>query len=543
MSVIFDRRDVIAGLSIAGLMLPEAIAYSGIAGVPAQHAILAAIMGCIVYAVFGQSRFAVVSPTSSSAAILAAMLATLSVTPAQKMLLVAISVALVGILFLVAAATRLGALSSVISRPVLRGFAFGLAILITIKQLPSLFGIKEQTGEPLAILLQIVSHPRNWSLESIAVGLTALAVLLLLRKHPILPGSLVVIVAGIAVSILLDLQSRGVAIVGTIDLAGIWAGPLSVSLDDVAHVARFAPPLVLILFAESWGTIRSFSLRHGENVDSNRELRAFGLANIASAAVQGMPVGAGFSAGAASEAVGPQSRLASAIAAIGLAIFSLLASAWFAFIPQAVLAAIIAVALLHALDPTPIIRLWRLGNDAWLALAAAAGVLAFGVLNGMLVAVALSFAVFVRRLSLPHVMHLGRLGDSHDFVDVERHPDAQDISGMIILRPAQPLFFGNAEPILAAVTKRIAARPELHVAIISLEESFELDSTALDALLEFDAAMQRVGTTIYYARVHDHVRDLLLAGGGSDLVARSSFSVDDAVTTAMGRENNHATAS
>ena len=485
---------------------------------------------------------AVVSPTSSTAAIWAAMLATRSVTPAQKMLLVAISVALVGILFLLAATTRLGALSSVISRPVLRGFAFGLAILITIKQLPSLFGIKEQTGEPLAILLQIFSHPRDWSLESIVVGLTALAILLLLRKRPILPGSLVVIVAGIAVSVLLDLQSRGVAIVGTIDLAGIWAGPLSVSLDDVAHVARFAPPLVLILFAESWGTIRSFSLRHGENVDSNRELRAFGLANIASAAVQGMPVGAGFSAGAASEAVGPQSRLASAIAAIGLAIFSLLAAGWFAFIPQAVLAAIIAVALLHALDPTPIIRLWRLGNDAWLALAAAAGVLAFGVLNGMLVAVALSFAVFVRRLSLPHVMHLGRLGDSHDFVDMERHPDAKDIPGMIILRPAQPLFFGNAEPILAAVTKRIAARPELHVAIISLEESFELDSTALDALLEFDAAMQRVGTTVYYARVHDHVRDLLLAGG-SDLVARSSFSVDDAVTTAMGRENNHATAS
>ncbi|MFK3779659.1 SulP family inorganic anion transporter [Agrobacterium sp. NPDC089420] len=543
MSVTLNRRDVIAGLSIAGLMLPEAIAYSGIAGVPAQHAILAAVMGCIVYAVFGQSRFAVVSPTSSSAAILAAMLATLSVTPAQKILLVAISVALVGLLFVLAAAMRLGALSSVISRPVLRGFAFGLAILITIKQLPSLFGVREASGEPLAILLQVLSHPRDWSLASIAVGLTALAVLLVLRRRPAIPGSLVVILAGICASILLDLQSRGVAIVGPIDLAGIWAGPFSLSLDDVAHVARFAPPLVLILFAESWGTIRSFSLRHGENVDSNRELRAFGLANIASAAVQGMPVGAGFSAGAASEAVGPQSRFASAIAAIGLAVFSLLASGWFAFIPQAVLAAVIAVALLHALDPTPIIRLWRLGNDAWLALAAAASVLAFGVLNGMLVAVALSFAVFVRRLSLPHVMHLGRLGDSHDFVDMERHPDAKDVSGMIILRPAQPLFFGNAEPILAAVSKRIAARPELHVAIISLEESFELDSTALDALLEFDAAMRRGGTTVYYARMHDHVRDLLLAGGGDNLVARSSFSVDDAVTTAMGRENSHATVS
>ena len=543
MPMTLNRRDVVAGLSIAGLMLPEAIAYSGIAGVPAQHAILAAIMGCIVYAIFGQSRFAVVSPTSSSAAILAAMLATLSVTPAQKMLLVAITVALVGLLFLLAAATRLGALSSVISRPVLRGFAFGLAILITIKQLPSLFGIKAQSGEPFSILLQILSRPQDWSLESIAVGVVALAVLLLLRRRPAIPGSLVVIVAGIAISTLLNLQSRGVAVVGQIDLAGIWAGPFSVSLDDVAHVARFAPPLVLILFAESWGTIRSFSLRHGEIVDSNRELRAFGLANIASAAMQGMPVGAGFSAGAASEAVGPQSRLASAIAAIGLAVFSLLAARWFAFIPEAVLAAVIAVALLHALDPAPIIRLWRLGNDAYLALAAAAGVLAFGVLNGMLVAVALSFAVFVRRLSLPHVMHLGRLGDSHDFVDMERHPDAKDVSGMIILRPAQPLFFGNAEPILAAVTKYIVARPELHIAIVSLEETFELDSTALDALLEFDAAMQRSSIVVYYARMHDHVQDLLLAGGGSDMVARSNFSVDDAVTAAMHREDSLATQS
>lgn len=458
------------------------------------------------------------------------------------MLLVAITVALVGLLFLLAAATRLGALSSVISRPVLRGFAFGLAILITIKQLPSLFGIKAQSGEPLSILLQILSRPQDWSLESIAVGVAALAVLLLLRRRPAIPGSLVVIVAGIAISILLNLQSRGVAVVGQIDLAGIWAGPFSVSLDDVAHVARFAPPLVLILFAESWGTIRSFRFAMAKlSIQSRTQsIRACQYRQRRHAGHAGW---CGFSAGAASEAVGPQSRLASAIAAIGLAVFSLLAASWFAFIPEAVLAAVIAVALLHALDPAPIIRLWRLGNDAYLALAAAAGVLAFGVLNGMLVAVALSFAVFVRRLSLPHVMHLGRLGDSHDFVDMERHPDAKDVSGMIILRPAQPLFFGNAEPILAAVTKYIVARPELHIAIVSLEETFELDSTALDALLEFDAAMQRSSIVVYYARMHDHVKDLLLVGGGSDMVARSNFSVDDSVTAAMHREDSRATQS
>jgi len=520
-------RDVVAGVSIAGLMLPEAIAYSGIAGLPAQHAIVAAVAGCAVYALVGQSRFAVISPTSSSAAILAAMLLTLQVTPQQKALLVAVVVLLVGVLFLLASALRLGALSSVISRPVLRGFAFGLAILIVIKQLPSLFGVAVPGSAPLDILRQIALAPGVWSLPSLAIGAAALAALLCLRRYPAVPASLSVILAGIAVSFLWP--THGVALVGPIDLAAIWVGPFTVSADDVAQAARVAPPLVLILFAESWGTVRNLSLRHGEEVDPNRELRALGLANVASAALQGMPVGAGFSAGAASEAAGPQSRLASAAAAAGLAAFSLAASAWFAFIPEAVLAAIIVVALLHALDPKPIVRLFRLGRDPYLALSAACGVLAFGVLNGMLVAIALSFAAFVRRLSSPHVMHLGRLGGSHDFVDVGRHPDAREIPGVVILRPAQPLFFGNAELICAEILRQVTGRDGLKGVIVSLEESLEMDTTALDALLELDAALKRRGLDIRYARMHDGVRDLLARAGGADLVARSSFSVDDAV--------------
>lgn len=532
-----NRRDLLAGLSVAGLMLPEAIAYSGIAGIPAQHALFAAVAGCLIYALCGRSRFAIISPTSSSAAILAAMLMVLDTDPARKVLLVAIVVSLVGLLFLAAGFLKLGALSSIISRPVLRGFAFGLAILITLKQLPVIFGVETSGSGPFAALWHILTLPGQWNLFNLGIGTAALCILVVLRRFPYLPGSLIVILAAIAASVTLDLAHRGVEIVGHIDLSGIWKSFTSISFEELAHVARFAPPLVLILFAESWGTMRGLALRHGEMVDANRELKALGAANLASAMLQGMPVGAGFSAGAASEAANPQSRLASAIAAIGLAVFTFAAAEWFAFIPQAALAAIIVVALSHALDPSPLIRLWRLKHDLFLALAAAAGVLFFGVLDGMLAAIVLSFAVFLRRLSLPRILVLGRLGESHDFVDMQRHPEATEPAGILVLRPTQPLFFGNAEPAFAAMRRHILSQPERKAVVISLEETFEIDTTALDALLEFDDSLKKQNIELYYARMHDAVRDILAAGGGEGLLQRAHYSVDDAVMAAQSNED------
>lgn len=536
-NMMLSRRDIFAGLSVAGLMLPEAIAYSGIAGIPAQHALFAAVAGCLIYAVCGRSRFAIISPTSSSAAILAAMLMALDTDPARKMLLVAVIVFMVGLLFLAAGFLRLGALSSIISRPVLRGFAFGLAILITLKQLPAVFGVATAGAGPFEVLWQIVRLPGQWHLLSLFVGIVAFGLLILMRRIPSLPGSLVVIIAAVLASYAFDFQHRGVGVVGTIDLAAIWTSFSPISPGELAHAARFAPPLVLILFAESWGTMRGLSLRHAEPVDANVELKALGAANLASAMLQGMPVGAGFSGGAASEAANPQSRLAGAIAAISLCFFSFAASAWFALIPQPALAAIIVVALFHALDLSPLMRLWRLKHDFLLALAAAVGVLFFGVLDGMLAAIILSFAALLKRLSFPRILILGQLGDSHDFVDIQRHPDAQERAGILIVRPTQPLFFGNAEPAFAAVNRLLLKRPETKTVIVSLEETFEIDTTALEALLEFDTSLQKQNIGLRYARMHDGVRDMLAAGGGQDLLQRANYSVDDAVKAANSSEN------
>jgi MFS superfamily sulfate permease-like transporter len=194
-----------------------------------------------------------------------------------------------------------------------------------------------------------------------------------------------------------------------------------------------------------------------------------------------------------------------------------------------VLAAVVIAALTHALDPAPLIRLWRLDRDQYIGVAAALGVLMFGVLDGMLLAIALSVVALIHRFATPPLIQLGRLGDSHNYVDIARHPEAVVPAGVAIWRPAEPLFFANAEQVLGTLEQLLCADAGVHAAVVSLEESFDLDSTALDALIEFDARLCKSGMMLQLARVHDPVRDLLAVAGAEALVRRSSYSVDDAV--------------
>ena len=522
------NRNWIAGLSVAGLMLPEAVAYAGIAGIAPQHAVVAAIVGCLTYSIFGRSRFAIVSPTSSSAAILAATMATLPGSMTDKMALVTVIVALTGVLFVTASLLRLGNLAGFISRPVLRGFALGLAIAIIIRQLPAVTGVDVPATDIIHQDAALLAAFPQWNAASITVGLVALAALLLLRRVPFLPGAFLVLCAGISASRLLDLPSHGVGVVGPLSVALTWPSWSLVQWSQLRQLVPYTLPLVLILFAESWGTIRSLSLRHGETVTANRELLALGAANVASAVAQGMPVGAGFSAGSAAEAAGAESRMTAFIAAIGLAVLVIVGAGLVESLPEPVLAAVVIAALAHALDPRPLLRLWKLKHDVVIALAAAVGVIAFGVVNGITIAVALSLAVLLHRLATPYVATLGRLGQGHDFVDIARHSDAETIPGISIWRPAQPLFFANADAILTETAARIGRDQTARAIIVSLEESFDLDSTALDALLEFDTLVRAQNKRVQYARVHDRVRDLIALAAPA-LLSYLSYSVDDAV--------------
>ncbi|HEY0314643.1 MAG TPA: SulP family inorganic anion transporter [Sphingomonas sp.] len=523
--------DLVAGLSVAGLMLPEAVAYAGIAGLPPGRAVLAAIAGSLVYALVGRSRFAIVSPTSSSAAILAAALAAMPGDAATRGALATIAVAMAGLLFLVAGGLRLGGLTGFIARPVLRGFAFGLAITIIVKQLPELVGVAVSAPDIFRLAGRLVMALPTWHAASVAVGLLALAALILLRRLPSLPGALLVLTLGIGAAAALDLPAYGVATVGMIRPGLSWPTLPAMSFGVFSRLAQMVVPLALILFAESWGTMRALALRHGDTLAPDRELGALGFANLAAALVQGMPVGAGFSAGSASEAAGARSRATAIIAAIGLALLVAIATPLIALLPQPVLAAVVIAALTHALDPAPLLRLWKLDRDQYVALGAALGVILLGVLNGMLFAIALSIVAMIRRTASPQLIELGRLGASHDFVDIARHPEAGRIPGIAIWRPAEPLFFANAERVLGGIEERLKSPADVEAVILSLEESFDIDSTALDALVEFDQRLVAQHRTLTLARVHDHVRDLLTTAGAAALADRSRYSVDDAVAS------------
>ena len=520
---------MVIGLSVAGLMLPEGVAYAGIAGLAPGRALAAGIAGGLAYALAGRSRFAMVSPTSSSAAILAASIGGLTaagVDPAMKDALATALVGLVGVIFLALSAFRLGSLSGFISRPVLRGFAFGLAVTIIVKQLPKVFGVKIASGPIWAMLGGIAAALPSWNLPSILLGLAAFGALAGLRRVPQIPGALLVIVAGIALGMAVNLPGMGVELAGPVTLSG-----LSIHLPPLALVprlAQLAAPIALIVFAESWGTMRSLALKHGDTLDANRELGAIGAANIASALAQGMPVGAGFSAGSANEAAGATDRLAAAAASLALLALALFAGPEIARIPEPVLAAVVVAALTHALSPAPILRLFRINRDQWISVAAAVGVLALGVLDGMLAAIALSIAHLLYDLSHPSISELGQVGDGHDFVDIARHPEAHPLPGMAIFRPNAPLIFANAEASLRVIGVAARAKTAARVVVVSLEESTDLDSTAIDALGEFAQSLAAGGQQVILARAHDRVRDVLALAGLGALSGTATYSVADA---------------
>ena len=527
--------DVLAGLSVAGLLVPEAVAYAGIAGLAPGRALVAGVVGGLVYAVVGRSRFAVVSATSSSASILAAALGSMAAAPlpgvAQSTDALATAMTLmVGVMFTGLALFRMGGLAGFVSRPVLRGFALGLAATIIIKQLPHLARVSLHGSTIGEVLAGMATHGAQWHWPSVALGLGALAALVGLRRVPGMPATLVVMAAGIAAGSLGPLAHSGIALVGPTPIAMPQLA-LPTELAVWSRIAQLAAPLTLIIFAESWGTIRGLALAHGDAVSANRELAAIGLANGAAALAQGMPIGAGFSIGSANAAAGARSRLSVVVASVATLALVLFAGPLIARIPEPVLAAVVISALIHALNPAPIARLFVLQRDPWVALGAALGVLLLGVLAGMLLAIALSLAQLLYRWSHPVTSELGQIGSTHDFVDIGRHADAVRVPGVAIFRPNGPLFFANAETVLQAIGRAVRASGA-HVLVLSLEESDDLDSTALDALEEFAHGLRAAGCRLILARAHDRVRDVLIAAGFGDLAESSTFSVADAARRA-----------
>jgi sulfate permease, SulP family len=349
-----------------------------------------------------------------------------------------------------------------------------------------------------------------------------------------LPGSLLVIAIGVIASGWLS--AHGVPLTGAINLQMSLGMPTWPSSGQWLPSVELAAALLLILYAESYSSIRGFALKHNDPVNANRDLLVLGVANVLCGLLQGMPVGAGYSGTSANEAAGAQSRWAGLIAGATVLLMVLLLLRWIERIPLAVLAAIV----IHAVSKS-----WRVSvfkpylkwkRDRLLALAAVVAVLSLGILNGLLVAIAFSLVMLLRQLAAARLSVLGRLANGHDFVAIAQHPTAVQPAGLLILRPEEPLFFANAESVMSIARGQVAQRKDLRQVILSLEESPDLDSTVLEALSDFSSWLQSLGIGLHVARLKDETRNLLLRADLPQLSpqALNNWSVEDAVSALTG---------
>jgi high affinity sulfate transporter 1 len=509
--------DAIAGIALAGLLIPEAMGYAGIAGLPPQAGLYATLCGLLAYAIFGSSRQLAVSPTSASSAILAAALAPLAAADPEKFALLAAAVTLVlGVLFLVSGFLKLGFIADFISKPVLKGFVFGVALSIIIKQLPKLLGIERGSGHAYEQFLHLVRHIGETQAWTLGAGVIALGVLIAVdRWLPRIPGALVVLIGGIAASRILDLHGHGVHIVGTIP-AGLPLPRFPIlSWADWLQVAPASAGLVLVLFAESMGAARTYASKNGYDIDANQELRALGMANAVSAIFRGMQVGGGTSGTAANDSNGAQTQVSSISASATVAITLLFLTSWFYHLPEAVLAAIVIHAVWHLLDFRALWVFRRVsGIEFRNAIFAVVGVIAFDILDGLVLAVILSLISLMRFLVMPQVVVLGRLRDTGEFVDIERHPEAEQFPGLLMLRVDRIWFFANANGIRDHIKHLIREAPQpLTTVIANLSPVALIDVTGLDVLLQLHASSAKHHRRMILAGVRDPVRDSLARGG------------------------------
>ncbi len=530
--------DTVAGLSIAGLLLPEAVAYSGIANLPPQAGIIGLFAGLACYGLFGTSRFAIVSATSSSAAVLGAACASLSGGDMHLQLMLAGALVLIsGSYFLVAGLARLGGITNFISKPVLRGFTFGLALVIALKQFALMAGVHPASSSAPWYAFELARSFPQWNLTGVAVGAGALALLLLFSRVRRMPGGLIVIALGIVATGALDLAHHGVGVVGPINLALQAPALPTLGREQWLRLAELGFAMVLVLYSESYGSIRSFALKHDDPVTPNRDLLALGAANVVSSLFLGMPVGAGYSATSANEAAGAASRLAGAIALAVLLAIVLLVLSYIALTPEPVLAAIVIFGISHSLKLAGFRPYFQWRRDRLVVIVSLLAVLCLGILDGLLAGVAISLIMLLRRFSQSSVGELGRFGGGHDFVKIADHPEAQRVAGILILRPEEPLFFANVDQILGAARQRAnAAGADVHAVILSLEETIDLDSSSIEALTAFFADIRSAGKLLVLARLKHPVHQLLnqIFGAAPPAPAFTGLSVDEAVRICQG---------
>ena len=497
------RHDLLAGLSVAAVALPVAVAYAQLAGFDPVVGLYSSILPLMAYAIFGTSRQLIVNPDAAVCAMVAAAIAPLAGGNGELYWSLSVTLTFLAGLFCVAASfLRLGAIADFLSKPILVGFLNGVAISICLGQIGKLLGFSIESKRVIPQLFEIFAKLPQTHVPTVIVGAASLAMLFgIVRVLPRLPSALVTLIAAGAVVALFRLDRHGIAILGPVP-AGL--PPLQFPTfpsDDIPSLLGSAAGLALVLFSSGMLSARSFALKRRYEIDADRELAAFGAANIASAISQGFAVTGADSRTAVADSTGGRSQVTGLVAAATISVVLLFLTAPLQYVPIPALGALLVFAALSLFDTRTLREIWSIDRtEVGLAVITTLGVVALGAINGILIAVGLALVRFVKMTARPKDEVLGTVDGLPGFHSVERHPGAKTFPGLVLYRFDGPLTFFNSD-YFRTRTMAVAdtAGPRLRWLVIDAIPISQIDITGLYALRDLRERLEARGTTLILA--------------------------------------------
>jgi high affinity sulfate transporter 1 len=518
--------DLLAGLTLAAYAIPVSLAYSSLAELPSQLGLYCYLVGGLAFALLGTSRVVSFGPTSSIAILLGATLGGLAGGDVQRHVeLAATTALLVAAIALIGWMLRFGHVASFVSDTVLTGFKAGAAIVIAGTQLPKMLGVETEAKELFPLLAELLARVDEVNPYALGIGLAGIA-LLIAGQHllPARPVALVVVIASLAASDLLDFHRHGVPVVGEIPggLPDLVVPQLGIA--NVRHLLPLALGCFLLAFIENVSAARTFAEAHREQLDANRELLALGAGNLASSLVQGFPAAGGMSQSAVNARAGARSPLSLVFASLAIGAALLFLTHLLTELPMPVLGAVVFMAVKDMIDVRELRHLRRVNKVEFVvAIVSLLGVLAFGILEGLLLAAIFSVVMLLRWAANPHTAVLGRIPGTDRFGDVERHRKNETFPGVLIFRVEGGIFYFNADSVKEQFLARVAEQDgNLNLVIFDLSSSPQVDLAGVRMLADLHDRLAEHGVTLEPVEAHQSVRELLRAEGLEERFGRIS---------------------
>ncbi len=522
-------KDLTAGTVLVALLAPAGMAYAQAAGLPPITGLYATVVPLLVYAVVGPSRILVMGPDSALAPLIAAAVIPLSNgDPGRAVAVAGLLSMFVGVIGILAGLARFGFLAELLSAPVRYGYLNGIAVTIIVSQLPKALGFSVDAQTLLGTLRGLGRGIADGDTNGWALGLAAAALATIVglrRLAPRVPGTLVVVIAGIVTTVAFGLADHGVRLVG--DLPSGFPSPRLPDFDwqTISRLTGAALGIAFVAFADTSVLARVYADKRGARVDANQELVALGVVNVAAGLFQGMPVSGSQSRTPVAEAAGARTQLTGVTAALLLLALLVVAPGAFRNLPQPVLAAVVVAAAFRIFTIRPLARLAAIRRSEFLlGVAAFLSVAVLGAINGVVVAIALSLLNFMRKAWKPHTAELVRVDGLKGYHDSERHPEGRRIDGLLLYRFDAPMFFANARYFVDDVLARVDQSPTpIRVVLVTAEPITDVDTTAADAIAELVRDLAGRGAALRFAELKGHVRERMQAYGLVELVGADHF--------------------